>query len=69
MQPTGIQKMVACPAKNPPDGILQVEWTHILVDGIWNWNVLPDMKHHITAVVVVLHQRCHDVKHSQGYKG
>lgn len=54
MQPTRIQKMVACPAKNPPDGILPVEWTHILVDGIWNWDVLPDMTHHITSLVVII---------------
>ena len=36
------------------DGILPVEWTHILVDGIWNWDVLPDMTHHITSLVVII---------------
>ena len=40
--------------KIPPDGILPVEWTHILVDGILNWDVLPDMAHHITSLVVII---------------
>jgi len=35
--------------KIPPDGILPVEWTHILVDGILNWDVLPDMTHQYTS--------------------